>query len=387
MDFSYSEEQEIFRKSVREFLKKECPKDKVRSLEEDEKGYDPEMWRKMAELGWTGVILPEEYGGVGGEFMDLALLMEEIGKNILPSPLLPTILCSLPILEYGTKKQKEEFLPKIASGEEIWTLALTEAPLATYEASGIRLNARLEGDNYILKGTKIFVPYAHVANYLLVAARTSEEKDPEKGITMFIVDAKNPNIKVEVIPTAARDKQCEVKFEEVKIPKDNVLGEVGKGWEIIEFILQRGAVLKCAEMLGAAEAVLEMANNYAKERVQFDRPIGSFQAIQHKLADMLCEVDGLKYLVYKAAWEISVGSPSKLSISTAKIKANEVYQQICISGIRIHGAIGFTMEHDIGLYFRRVKASEYAFGDSSLHKEIVADELEKYKPPNPWKEE
>ena len=387
MDFSYSEEQEIFRKSVREFLKKECPKDKVRSLEEDEKGYDPEMWRKMAELGWTGVILPEEYGGVGGEFMDLALLMEEIGKNILPSPLLPTILCSLPILEYGTKKQKEEFLPKIASGEEIWTLALTEAPLATYEASGIRLNARLEGDNYILKGTKIFVPYAHVANYLLVAARTSEEKDPEKGITMFIVDAKNPNIKVEVIPTAARDKQCEVKFEEVKIPKDNVLGEVGKGWEIIEFILQRGAVLKCAEMLGAAEAVLEMANNYAKERVQFDRPIGSFQAIQHKLADMLCEVDGLKYLVYKAAWEISVGSPSKLSISTAKIKANEVYQQICISGIRIHGAIGFTMEHDIGLYFRRVKASEYAFGDSSLHKEVVADELEKYKPPNPWKEE
>lgn len=387
MDFSYSEEQEIFRKSVREFLKKECPKDKVRSLEEDEKGYDPEMWRKMAELGWTGVILPEEYGGVGGEFMDLALLMEEIGKNILPSPLLPTILCSLPILEYGTKKQKEEFLPKIASGEEIWTLALTEAPLATYEASGIRLNARLEGDNYILKGTKIFVPYAHVANYLLVAARTSEEKDPEKGITMFIVDAKNPNIKVEVIPTAARDKQCEVKFEEVKIPKDNVLGEVGKGWEIIEFILQRGAVLKCAEMLGAAEAVLEIANNYAKERVQFDRPIGSFQAIQHKLADMLCEVDGLKYLVYKAAWEISVGSPSKLSISTAKIKANEVYQQICISGIRIHGAIGFTMEHDIGLYFRRVKASEYAFGDSSLHKEIVADELEKYKPPNPWKEE
>jgi len=387
MDFSYSEEQEIFRKSVREFLKKECPKDKVRSLEEDEKGYDPETWRKMAELGWVGVILPEEYGGVGGEFMDLALLMEEIGKNILPSPLLPTILCSLPILEYGTKKQKEEFLPKIASGEEIWTLALTEAPLATYEASGIRLNARLEGDNYILKGTKIFVPYAHVANYLLVAARTSEEKDPEKGITMFIVDAKNPNIKVEVIPTAARDKQCEVKFEEVKIPKDNVLGEVGKGWEIIEFILQRGAVLKCAEMLGAAEAVLEIANNYAKERVQFDRPIGSFQAIQHKLADMLCEVDGLKYLVYKAAWEISVGSPSKLSISIAKIKANEVYQQICISGIRIHGAIGFTMEHDIGLYFRRVKASEYAFGDSSLHKEVVADELEKYKPPNPWKEE
>ena len=387
MDFSYSEEQEIFRKSVREFLKKECPKDKVRSLEEDEKGYDPEMWRKMAELGWMGVILPEEYGGVGGEFMDLALLMEEIGKNILPSPLLPTILCSLPILEYGTKKQKEEFLPKIASGEEIWTLALTEAPLATYEASGIRLNARLEGDNYILKGTKIFVPYAHVANYLLVAARTSEEKDPEKGITMFIVDAKNPNIKVEVIPTAARDKQCEVKFEEVKIPKDNVLGEVGKGWEIIEFILQRGAVLKCAEMLGAAEAVLEIANNYAKERVQFDRPIGSFQAIQHKLADMLCEVDGLKYLVYKAAWEISVSSPSKLSISIAKIKANEVYQQICISGIRIHGAIGFTMEHDIGLYFRRVKASEYAFGDSSLHKEVVADELEKYKPPNPWKEE
>ncbi|MGP3668180.1 MAG: acyl-CoA dehydrogenase family protein [Candidatus Bathyarchaeota archaeon] len=387
MDFGYSEEQEIFRKSVREFLKKECPKEKVRSLEEDEKGYSPEMWRKMAELGWMGITLPEEYGGVGGEFMDLALLMEEAGKNILPSPLLSTILCSLSILQYGTKQQKEKFLPKIATGEKIWTVALTEAPLPVYEASNIKLSARLEGDSYVLEGTKIFVPYAHVADYLLVAARTSEEKDPEKGITVLIVDAKKPNIKVEVIPTAAHDKQCEVKFEKVKVSKDNVLGQIDKGWEIVEFILQRGAVLKCAEMLGAAEAVLEMSNNYAKERVQFDRPIGSFQAIQHKLADMLCEVDGLRHLVYKAAWEISVGSPSKLSISLAKVKANEVYQYVCISGIRIHGAIGFTMEHDIGLYFRRVKASEYAFGDSSFHKEIITDELEKYKPPNPWKEE
>ena len=379
MDFSFSEDQKMIQASIKDFLDKECPSDKVRELEESQKGYDPEIWRKMAELGYLGIHLPEEYGGTGGDFFDLMILMEEMGRRLLPSPFFSTIaLCSLPLLAYGTEEQKRRFLPGMANGSDIWTFALTESSGA-FSASGIKFHATLEKRDYRLFGTKRFVPYAHVASYLLVVGRTGE-KD-EEGITVFIVDGKSPGVGVEVIPTTAHDKQCEMDFDHVRVPKMNVLHEVGKGGEIIDFILQRGAILKCAEMLGGAQAALEMTTDYAKKRVQFNRPIGSFQAIQHKLADMLIDVEGLRYLVYKAAWGISVGSPSDLLISMAKVRANEVYQRTCIESIKIHGAIGFTREQDIGLYHLRTKAAEFTMGNSGFHRERIADELEHYQPP------
>ena len=375
MDFDFSEDQVMIRDSARRFLEKECPKDKIRELKEDEKGYDPELWSRMAEMGWMGLILPEEYEGTGMNFFDLTILMEEMGRNILPAPFFDTVaLCSLPILEYGTSEQKKRFLPKIACGEEIWTLALTE-PSASYEPSGVELRATSLQEDYVLEGTKLFVPYANVADRLLVVARTSQE-----GITVLIVDAGSQGIKTEVIPTTAHDKQCEIVFDKVMVPKDNVLGEVGKGWEIVEFLLQRVSVLKCAEMLGGAQFVLEMANSYAKERVQFDKPVGSFQAIQHKLAEVFINVEGLRHLVYEAAWNISTGSPSRLLTSMAKAKANEVYQQTCIQGVKVHGAIGFTEELDLSLYFLRTKASEFMLGDTGFHRERIAVELEDYQP-------
>ncbi|HCX89291.1 MAG: acyl-CoA dehydrogenase [Deltaproteobacteria bacterium CG_4_9_14_3_um_filter_44_9] len=375
MDFDFSEDQVMIRDSARRFLEKECPKDKIRELKEDEKGYDPELWSRMAEMGWMGLILPEEYEGTGMNFFDLTILMEEMGRNILPAPFFDTVaLCSLPILEYGTSEQKKRFLPKIACGEEIWTLALTE-PSASYEPSGVELRATSLQEDYVLEGTKLFVPYANVADRLLVVARTSQE-----GITVLIVDAGSQGIKTEVIPTTAHDKQCEIVFDKVMVPKDNVLGEVGKGWEIVEFLLQRVSVLKCAEMLGGAQFVLEMANSYAKERVQFDKPVGSFQAIQHKLAEVFINVEGLRHLVYEAAWNISTGSPSRLLTSMVKAKANEVYQQTCIQGVKVHGAIGFTEELDLSLYFLRTKASEFMLGDTGFHRERIAVELEDYQP-------
>jgi len=269
------------------------------------------------------------------------------------------------------------FSKEIANGEEIWTLAMTESS-ATYEISDVKLRATIEGDVYLLEGTKLFVPYAHVADRFLVIARTSDEEKPDDGVTVFIVDKKSPNIEVEVIPTSAHDKQCEVRFDRVKVPKDNVLGKIGKGFDIVNFIIQLGAVLKCAEMLGGTQAVLKMTNNYAKERIQFERPIGSFQAIQHKLADMFIEVEGLRYLVYETAWRINIGSPSDLLISMSKAKANEVYQRTCIDGIRIHGAIGFTKEEDIGLYYIRTKSAEFSLGETDFHKRRIAIELERY---------
>jgi len=375
MDFGFSEEQEMLRTLARDFLTTECPKAKVRELEKDEKGYDLQMWRNMAELGWMGLVFPEEYGGTEASLMELAVLMEEMGRNILPGPFFSTVvLCALPILEYGTSEQKAKFLPQIAKGEAIWALALTESS-GSYEASEIKLRASLEGEDYVLEGDKLFVPDAHIADYLLVVARTGEGKEPEEGITLFIVDAKDPAVEVEVIPTIAGDRQCRVSFNNVRVAKNNILGDAGQGWNIVDFILQTAAILKCAEISGACQAVLDMTSAYAKERVQFDRPIGSFQAVQHKLADMLIDVEGIHYLLYQAAWGISVGSPSKLQISIAKAKASEAYQRICIDGIAAHGAIGFTMDHDIGLYYRRVRAAEFAAGDTDLHRERIAVEL------------
>ena len=375
MDFNFSEEQEMLRTLARDFLSRECPKTKVRELEKDEKGYDPQMWHNMAKLGWMGLVFPEEYEGINASFMDLVILMEEMGRNILPGPFFSTIaFCALPILEYGTIEQKSKFLPQIARGETIWALALTESS-GSYRASEIRLHAKLEGEDYILEGDKFFVSDAHIADYLLVVARTGEGKSPEDGITLFIVDAKDTGLGMEVIPTIAGDRQCKVSFNKVRVSKNSILGDAGQGWHIVDFLLQRAAILKCAEISGACQAVLDMTSTYAKQRIQFDRPIGSFQAIQHKLADMLIDVDGVQYLLYQAAWGISVGSPSQLQISIAKAKASEAYQRICIDGITTHGAIGFSLDHDIGLYYRRVKTAEFAAGGIDLHRENIAAEM------------
>ncbi len=375
MDFSFTEEQDMLRISARDFLAKECPKSKVREMDKDERGYDPQMWLSMAELGWMGLIFPEEYGGMAANFMDLVILMEEMGRNILPGPYFSTIaLCALPLLEYGDSYQKTKFLQQIAKGEAVWTFALAEAS-GKYRASEVKLRALLEGTNYVLKGYKLFVTDAHVADYILVVSRTGEGNSPDEGITLFIVDAKEPNVKMEAIPTIGGDRQFKISFDSVVVPQDNILGQINNGWDIVDFILQRAAVLKCAEISGACQAVLDITSGYAKERVQFDRPIGSFQAVQHKLADMLIDVEAVQYLLYQAAWGISIGSLSPWQISAAKVKANEVYQRICIEAIAAHGAIGYTMDHDIGLYYRRVKAAEFAVGDTDLFREVIAIQL------------
>ena len=375
MDFSFSEEQEMLRALARDFLAKTCPKAKVRELEKDEKGYDPHAWHSMAELGWLGLVFPEEYQGTNASFMELVVLMEEMGRNILPGPFFSTVaLCALPLLEYGTDEQRSKFLPLIARGEAVWTLALTESS-GSHKVGEIKLRASSDGEGYVLEGDKLFVSDAHIADYLLMVARTGEGNGIEEGITLFIVDARDDALKMEVLPTIAGDRQYRVGFDKVRVSMSDILGNADQGWSIVDFILQRAAVLKCAEISGACQAVFDMTSTYARDRIQFDRPIGAFQAVQHKLADMLIDIEGLQYLVYQAAWGMSVGSPSQLHISAAKAKASEAYQRVCIDGITAHGAIGYTMDHDIGLYYRRVRAAEFAAGDTDLHREKIAVEL------------
>ncbi|MBC8511693.1 MAG: acyl-CoA/acyl-ACP dehydrogenase, partial [Dehalococcoidia bacterium] len=285
MDLTFSEAQEILRKMARDFLSTECPKTLVRELQDSEKGYSPKLWKKVAELGWLGLIVPEEYEGMGYTFQDLTVLLEETGRNILPGPLVPTITSTFPILDVGSEEQKKELLPKIVAGELILTTALLEAE-GTLDPSGIAVKATPKGDDFVINGTKLFVEMAHVADYLICAARTKDGTSPEGGITVFIVDAKATGIACEVMPTIALDKLCEVRFKDVLVPKKNVLGEVDKGWPVIQKMLEKGAIAKCAESIGGMQTAVEMTVAYSRERVQYGRPIGAFQALQHMMADM-----------------------------------------------------------------------------------------------------
>ena len=372
MNLDLTEEQEMLRTSARDFLTKECPKALVRKLEEDEKGFSPELWSKMAELGWLGLVLPEEYNGMGMGFMDLIILLQEMGRNILPGPFFSTvILGSLPILSAGTEEQKKEFLPKIASGKMIFTMAITE-PSARYDAAGIETKATAQGDSFVISGTKLFVENAHIADYIICATRTKKSRKPEDGITLFLVDARSTGVKCEVVPTIGADKLCEVVFDNVAVPKKNMLGQLHKGWPIVARAMEQAAIAKCAEMVGGCEASMDMTLAYVKERVQYGRPIGGFQVIQHYCANMWSNVETSRNILYMAAWKVAEGLPATKDVAVAKAWINEAYKFVTERAMQCHGAIGTTRDHDIGLYYRRAKAGELAFGDTDFQKELVA---------------
>ncbi|MCH9036309.1 MAG: acyl-CoA/acyl-ACP dehydrogenase [Chloroflexi bacterium] len=375
MDLGLSEEQEMLRRTARELLEKECPKALVRDMEEDEKGYSPELWQKFAEQGFLGLPFSEEYGGTGFGFLDLMVLVEEFGRALVPGPYFYTVVLSgMAISEFGTEEQKKEYLPKIADGQAIMTFAHTE-PSGRWDAGGVSVTGVADGDDFVLNGVKLFVPDAHVSDYLLVTARTKESDNPEDGITVFLVDAKTSGISYEVLKTIASDKQCEVVLEDVRVPRSNVLGEVDRGWPVVDQMLRRGAVGKCAEMVGNSQQVLEMTVEYAKTRVQFGRPIGSFQAIQHHCANMATDVDGSRFITYQAAWRLSEDMPCDREVSMAKAWVSEACRRVAALGHQVHGGIGFTKEHDMQLFFRRAKQAELFFGDADYHKEKVAQAI------------
>lgn len=375
MNLALSEEQEMLKTSARDFLTDKLPKATVKEIEASEQGYSPELWKEIAGLGWIGLVFPEKYGGADMSFLDLAVLLEEMGRACLPGPFFSTVvLGGLPILDAGNEEQKQEYLPRIANGEIILTLALTEAS-ARYDAAAIAVKATADGDAYTLNGTKLFVPDANIADYMLVVARTDEQAKPEYGITIFIVDTKSPGISTTVLKTIAKDNLCEVIFNQVKVPKKNILGQLNQGWSEVQKTIERAAVAKCCEMAGGMQQVLEMTVDYAKERKQFGRPIGSFQVIQHYCVDMLTDVEGTRLSAYQAAWMVSEGLPCTEQVAIAKAWAGQASERIVALAHQIHGAIGWTIDHDLQYYTRRAKAAEVTFGDANFYREIVAQEM------------
>lgn len=372
MDLGLSEQQELLKNAARDFLEKECPESLVREMEEDEKGYSPGLWKQMAEQGWQGLLIPEAYGGADFSYLDLIILIEEFGRALVPGPFLSTQVGGvLPLLEGGTDQQKSYALPKIASGETIWTLAYTE-PSARFDTDGVALEIKEDGNELVLNGTKLFVRDGNVADYFTVVGRKPGTKGDD-GIELVIVDAKTSGISITPLKTIAADKQAEVKFENVRVPKESV---IAGGAALLKKVQNKATVLECAYLVGLAQMDFDISVQYAKDRIQFGRPIGSFQAIQHKAADMVTDVDGSRFITYRAAWSVDQSEDdADLNVNMAKAWVSEATRRVVAHGQQIHGGIGFTKDYKVQLYFRRQKAAELAWGDSDYHREAVAEAL------------
>ncbi|HEY41566.1 MAG TPA: acyl-CoA/acyl-ACP dehydrogenase [Dehalococcoidia bacterium] len=379
IEYGLNEEQEMLKTMARDFLANECPTTRVRQLMEDDTGFDADLWKKMAEVGWLGLVLPEEYGGSGMNFRDLTILCEEMGRTVLPGPFISTLLLvGVPLLAYGTEEQKSEILPKIASGEAVCTLAALEED-GDWWADSINLRADYRGGHYVINGTKLFVPDAKVADYMLIAARTKRTANPEEGITLFLLDTREVfGTMSTVLKTMDETRKLyEVVFLNVPIPAQNILGEVHQGWPIMKQIALHTAAALCAEMVGAGEKVLEMTVDYLKERIAFGVPIGSFQALQHRAADLVIGLEYSRSLMEWAAEAIKENHPdTATAVAMAKSFCGDTCKKVVAEGIQMHGGIGFTWDHDMHLYFKRVWADDNAFGDSNYQREVVAKALD-----------
>ena len=377
MNFAFSEEQQMLRATARRFLDDKVPSEVVRRLMETDTGFDPKLWAAIAEQGWQAMAIPEAYGGAGFTFMEQAILMEEMGRSLFPVPFLSSIVLGADlILTAASEGQKLELLPGVASGERRVALAHVEES-GSWDSSGIAMVAKRDGDAFVLDGKKSFVLDGHTADTLLVVVRTTEGSSGDEGISLLVVDANAPGVSRRRLETMDMTrKQAEIVFSGVRVPVSALLGAAGTGWAALQDTLTRAVVALSFEQVGGAQTCLDMSVEYAKVRVQFGRPIGSFQAIKHKCADMLVDVEAAKSAAYYAGWAVTEGDPEVAIVAPlAKSYCSEAYFHCAAENIQIHGGIGFTWEHDAHLYFKRAKTDELLFGTPAQHRAVLADRL------------
>jgi alkylation response protein AidB-like acyl-CoA dehydrogenase len=367
MDFSFSPDQQLLKNSARAFLDEHCKPEFVRAMFDDPRGESEALWKEIAQLGWLGLALPEEVGGSGLGMVETAILLEEMGRVAFPGPYLATSLVGHALLTAGSPAQKSRWLPALANGSARGALALMERSL-DWGPEAIATHASRSGHGWVLTGLKQFVPWPQVADVMLVSARAPE------GLTLFLVEPASAR-KLGLSMMTGMDLTTRlgtVTLDGVAVEGDAVLGTPGGAGPLLEALLQRGAVAAAAEMLGAARRCLDMAVSYAKVREQFGQPIGSFQAIRHKCAEMLLEVENSHAATYYAAWALDAGADdAALAASVAKAYVNDASRKVCGEAIQVHGGIGFTWEYDLHLYFKRAKALEVQYGDADFHRERV----------------
>ena len=375
MDFDFNNDQLALRNLVEKTLKNECPVEEVRKLMETDDGYSEGHWTTMAEQGWMGIAIPEEYGGVGLGVIDLFVIMEEMGASLCPSPFFATaVLGAQAILRGGSEAQKKEYLSKVSAGEIKLTLAVQEDDTVSGDFY-IRGSAGKHGCNYVLNGNKLFVPYAHAADAVICAMRTGGHPADKEGISLFIVDPGADGVQRRILKTMdMTTRQCEIVLDNVVVSESALLGPPDQGGKILRDVVDYATVAMCGEMLGGMRKSFDLALEYTKIREQFGRPIGSFQVLKHYLADMMVMKENAKSIAYYAACAMNDGTEDKaLACSMAKAYCADAFTHIVNQAVQIFGGIGFSWEHDIHLYLKRAKNLSLTFGDSDYHRCRVAD--------------
>jgi len=367
MNFSFSDDQVLLRNSVRAALDEQCKPAHVRQMFDDVTGYGEGLWSEMAKLGWLGLPFPEEHGGAGLGLVELGIVLEEMGRAAYPGPFFATVvLGGLGIELGGSATQKDKWLPAISAGTARATAALLEADLDWDPASTTTV-ATKDGQGWTLSGVKRFAPWAHVADVVLVPARSPE------GLSLFLVDPQAMGVTLTpMVGIDLANRWSEMRLDKVAVGADAVLGTPGSAGPLLESLLRRAAVMSSAEMLGAARRCLDMSVGYVKVREQFGQPVGSFQAIRHRCAEMLLEAENAHAAVYYAAWALSAGAEdAAVASSICKAYVSDAARKVCGDAIQVHGGIGFTWEYDLHLYMKRAKALEPLYGDAEFHRELI----------------
>ena len=391
MDLSLTEKQEALKSQAREFFERECPTSLVREMERDERGYSTDMWERMAALGWMGLPFPEQYGGSGGSLTDLAVLLEEFGWALVPGPFFNSVaIVGLTILDMGLERQKAEILPRIADGSLIATAALLDEDERFNPEAGITLLSKSdkEAPHLYISGVKMFVEYANSADLMLVPveAMDMDERVLPPGhtfpadhngeyTTLLLMPVSYPDVSLTPLDSIARDRQFAVEFDGAYMEPDTILGGEYDGWPALKRALDRATLLHCAQSVGGAQRVLEMTVDYTKQRVQFDRPIASFQSVQHDCADMVIAIDSARLAVYQAITRIEDGQDADKEIALAKTLTNHAYKWTTLTAQQVHGGIAFMEEYDLQLWTRRAKVAELKFGASSGYVETFAQRM------------
>jgi alkylation response protein AidB-like acyl-CoA dehydrogenase len=376
MDLSLNENQELLKNTAREFVLQEYPKDTLLEMDRQDVGYTDEGWRQIAQLGWLGIAIPQEYGGEGGSLTDAGVLFQELGRGPVPGPLFSSsVLGASVVLEAGREEQKRQILPAIASGNQILALAVSEADYG-WAPDNVHMTAERTSGGYRLNGLKLFVQDATSASHIICAVRTQNGGGPSDGVSLLVVDANSPGVSVRNLPGFIRSN-AEVKFDSVEVPESALLGEQpGQGWPALEKAVERSIPVLCAYKVGGSEIVYEMSVEYSRTRVQFSVPIGKFQRVQDHIINLVNQLDAARWTTYEALWKLDLGRPAASSVHLAKAVSSEAFYQACNHAHEVHAGLGSMTEYGLILYTKMSRSLFHYLGDPRYHRKKLADALE-----------